>query len=103
MSLKRTQTKTADGLEFLRFSQEKERLGCSESVSNLVSGLLLGRERLLLPTPRLAVTPHSFRDRIMSSSKSELSELSAEKETCRLCLVCGRTQLSGLLSKATHS
>lgn len=80
-----------------------EGLGCSESVSNLVSSLLLGKERLLLPSPHLAATPHSFRDRIMSSSKSELSELSAEKETHRLCSVGGRTQLSVLPSKATHS
>lgn len=65
-------------------------LGCSESVSNLVSGLLLGRKRRLLPTPRPAAAPHSFRDRMMSSSRSELSELSAAKETRGLCLVCGR-------------
>lgn len=73
-------------------------MGCSESVSNLVSGLLLGRECLLLATPRLTLAPHSFRVKIMSSSKSELSELSAEKETHRLCSVSG--QSAGQLSKA---
>lgn len=50
----------------------------------------VGKGGLLLPpaTPRPAGAPHSFRDRMMSSSRSELSELSAAKETRGLRLVC---------------
>lgn len=44
-------------------------------------------------TPGLAATPHSFRVKIMSSSKSELSELSAEKKTRRLGSVGAQTRL----------
>lgn len=58
------------------------------SIASWFSLLTFEKGVFLLPTSCGADTPHSFRDKIMSSSKSELPELSAGKGTNRLFEQC---------------
>lgn len=75
-----------DPQEILGLSR-KAGLGCSVVFQFGLWSLLWEGSISSCPHPAPA-SPHSFRDRMMSSSRSELSELSAAKETRGLCWVC---------------
>lgn len=84
-----------DPQEILGLSR-KAGLGCSVVFQFGLWSLLWEGSISSCPHPAPAA-PHSFRDRMMSSSRSELSELSAAKETRGLCWVCDSERVTPAL------